>query len=239
MAFRTRLAIYLYCVLRATREPPAGLLGIDRSPVRAVDLAGLGAWVSDIATTPIVPSPGRAQSHDRVVRAALESETPLPARFGQVVASEMELRAALSERRQALESALKRVEGAIEMTVRMLVPAPTNDASARQVGGAGEGKGREYLERVAAVQRQERNVLAKAEIVRDRVRSAVEGLVRAESFSGAVAGSSLATVSHLVPKENVDAYRSALLALRSGDPALAIMVSGPWAPYSFSEGMGA
>ena len=237
-AFHTRLAIYLYCVLRATREPPAGLLGIDRSPVRAVDLGVLGAWVSDIVTTPVVPSPARAQSHDRVVRAAMETETPLPARFGQVVASEKELRVALSERREALESALRRVEGAIEMTVRMLVPASTNDAATGGVGGAAEGKGREYLERLAAVQREERNVLAKVAIVRDRVSLAVEGLVRAESFSGAAAGSSLATVSHLVPRENVDAYRSALLALRSDDPALAIMVSGPWAPYSFSEGIG-
>ena len=111
-AFHTRWQTY--CVLRATREPPAGLLGIDRSPVRAVDLVGLGAWVSDVGTTPVVASPGRAQSHDRVVRAAMESETPLPARFGQVVAGEAVLRAALSERREALESALKRVEGAIE-----------------------------------------------------------------------------------------------------------------------------
>jgi hypothetical protein len=46
-------------------------------------------------------------------------------------------------------------------------------------------------------------------------------------------------VSHLVPRENIDAYRNALLALRSEDPALAIMVSGPWAPYSFSEGISA
>lgn len=232
------MAIYLYCVLRATREPPVGLLGIDRSPVRAVDLGVLGAWVSDMATTPIVPSPGRAQSHDRVVRAALESETPLPARFGQVVASEAELRAALSERRDALTAALKRVEGAIEMTVRMLVAASTDEPSAQGTGGTAFGKGRAYLERVAAVQRRERNVLESAEIARDRVSSAVEGLVRAESFSGAVAGSSLATVSHLVPRENVDAYRRALLALRRDDPALAIMVSGPWAPYSFSEGIG-
>ena len=233
------MAIYLYCVLRETREPPAGLLGIDRSTVRAVDLGGIGAWVSDIVSTSVVASPAGAQSHDRVVRAALESQTPLPARFGQVVPTEAELRTALAARRGALESALKRVEGAIEMTVRMLVPGSTSESAEHAVADAGEGRGREYLERVAALQREERNVLAKAGIVRDRVSSAVGGLVRAESFSGAMAGSSLATVSHLVPRENIDAYRNALLALRSEEPALAIMVSGPWAPYSFSEGISA
>jgi hypothetical protein len=235
------LAIYLYCVLRATREPPPDLLGIDGSPVRAVDLGGLGAWVSDIDATPIVASPARARSHDRVVRAALERETPLPARFGQVVPSEADLQATLSERRGALEAALERVDGAIEMTVRMLVPQEAGSEPGEKARPEMRGfkSGRGYLEQVAALQREERNVLAKGRIVRDRVSSAVGGLVRAESFAGATSGSSLATLSHLVPRRNIDAYRNALLALRDEDPALAIMVSGPWAPYSFTEGIGA
>ncbi len=233
------MAIYLYCILRATREPPLNLLGIDGTPVRGVDLDGLGAWVSEMASMTVVPSPERAKEHDRVVRAALEDETPLPARFGQVVASEDELRAILSERRSILESALDRVAGAVEMTVRMLVPAPRRAPLDTSVAGAtGAASGRRYLERVAAVQREERNLLATAGILRDRVASAVGDLVRAQSFAGAVAGSSLATLSHLVPRERIEAYRRALQTLREQDPALTIMVSGPWAPYSFTEGIG-
>jgi hypothetical protein len=75
--------------------------------------------------------------------------------------------------------------------------------------------------------------------VRDRVSAALRGLVRAESFIAATPGSGMATLSHLVPRENLEAYRSALLVLRDEAPALAIMVSGPWAPYSFTEGVGA
>jgi hypothetical protein len=233
------LAIYLYCVLRATREPSASLRGIDGAPVRAIALSGLGVWVSDTEATTVAPSPERAREHDRVVRAALERETPLPARFGQVVVSEDELRAALSERHEVLEAALKKVEGAVEMTVRMLVPAPNVEAVEQSTGGrTGAESGRRYLERVAAVHREERNVLAKAGLIRDRVNSVVGDLVRAQSFAGAVAGSTLATLSHLVPRERIDAYRSALQTLREEDPALAIMVSGPWAPYSFTEGIG-
>jgi hypothetical protein len=195
--------------------------------------------VSDAAGTSVVPSPGRAREHDRVVRAALESETPLPARFGQIVAGEDELQTALSERRALLEAALKTVEGAVEMTVRMLVPAArSSHIEQAPVGREETQRGRRYLERVAASQREERDVLAKAALIRDRVNSAVGDLVRAQSFAGAVAGSTLATLSHLVPREGIDAYRSALQTLREEDPALAIMVSGPWAPYSFTEGIG-
>jgi hypothetical protein len=235
------LAIYLYCLLRATGDPPADLPGVDGANVRAIDLGGVAAWVSDVAGTAIVASPGRAQAHDRVVRTALERETPLPARFGQVLAGEPELRTAVSARREAFESALRRVDGTVEMTLRMLVPAPEHLETAGETAAGAQRatSGRDYLERVAAIQREERNVLARLAIVRDRVCSAVKGLVRAESLAGAAAGSSLVTVSHLVPRENIDAYRNAVQALRHEDPALAIMVSGPWAPYSFTEGIGA
>ena len=233
------MAIYLYCVLRATREPPAGLRGINAASVRRLDLGGLSAWVSDVATTAIVASPHRAQDHDRVVRAALEQETPLPARFGQVIAGESELRAALLERRTAFEAALDRVEGAVEMTIRMLVPGAARGARRGDPTDLERAaSGRRYLERVAAEQREERNVLARAGIMRDRVSSAVGPLVRAQSCASAGAGSSLVTLSHLVPRVNIDAYRNAILALRKEDPALAVMVSGPWAPYSFTEGIG-
>jgi hypothetical protein len=232
------VAIYLYCFLRATAEPTPPVLGIDGSPVRAVDLGGFGAWVSDTAGSAVPATPDRARQHDRVVRAALERETPLPARFGQIVPDETALREAVSSRRAAFEAALGRVTGMVEMTVRILVPRRENWASAGPSTEKPTTTGREYLERVAAVQREERNVLAEEGIVRGRVSSAVQGLVRAESFAHATTGSSMATVSHLVPREHIETYRSALLVLRDETPALAIMVSGPWAPYSFTEGVG-
>jgi alkylhydroperoxidase/carboxymuconolactone decarboxylase family protein YurZ len=233
------LAIYLYCLLRATAEPPPHLVGIDDAPVRTVDLGGLGAWVSETAASAIVATPERARRHDHVVRTALERETPLPARFGQVVSDERALAELVSSRRGAFESALERVEGTVEMTVRILLPRGADGGAAEQMTESGKGTttGRDYLERVAALQRQERNVLAEEGIVRGRVSSAVRGLVRAESFAGATSASRMATLSHLVPREHIEAYRSALLVLRNEVPALSIMVSGPWAPYSFTEGV--
>jgi alkylhydroperoxidase/carboxymuconolactone decarboxylase family protein YurZ len=229
--------IYLYCLLGAASEPPAGLVGVDETPVRAIGVGGLGAWVSDVSGTSMAASPARARDHDRVVRSALERETPLPARFGQIVADVGALTEMVASRRAALESALDSVSGSVEMTVRVLLPPGDTRATGPQPdrGERREITGRAYLERAAAEQRRERNVLALGGIVRERVSSAVQKLVRAEAFAGAQAGSSMATLAHLVPRENVEAYRSALLQLRDEEPTLAIMVSGPWAPYSFTE----
>lgn len=232
------MAIYLYCLLSGTREPPADLRGIDDSPVRAVDVGGLRAWVSDIDSSVVTPSPERARSHDRVVRAALELETPLPARFGQVVSDEAALEALLEPRRAAFSAALERLAGTVEMTVRVILPAHAREDPALTGQEGRAASGREYLERVAVTQRQERNLLAEAGIARERIRSAVRDLVRAESFAGAAAGSSMITVSHLIPRGHIEHYRRAIGALREDQPSLAIMVSGPWAPYSFAEAIG-
>ena len=206
--------------------------------MRAVDVGGLRAWVSDTGGSAVAPSPERARSHDRVVRAALELATPLPARFGQVISDEAALESLVEPRRAAFAAALDRLAGMVEMTVRAILPAPAREGP---IPTTQEGKtvsGREYLERVAATHREERNLLAKEGIVREHIRSAVGELVHAESFAGAAPGSSMMTVSHLISRGHIEDYRRAIGALREDQPSLAIMVSGPWAPYSFAEAIG-
>lgn len=229
------MAIYLYCLLRARVDPPSALLGIDGVPVRAVEVAGLRAWISETPQTQVAPTVDRAREHDRVVRAAMEVETPLPARFGQVVADHAALERTIASRREALAAALESVAGAVEMTVRVRIPVPGPAESSPDPRSAGEGRGRRYLERVAAAHRREQNVLAEEQIVRERVRQAVGSLVRAEAFAGTSARSQVASLSHLVPRDGITAYRSAIQALRVDNPALSLRVTGPWAPYSFTQ----
>ena len=203
-------------------------------PVHAVEVGGLRAWVSETPHAPVAPNVDRAREHDRVVRAAMEVETPLPARFGQVVADHAALEHVVASRREELAAALESVSGAVEMTVRVRIPVPPPAASSPDPASA-EGRGRRYLERVAAAHRREQNVLAEQQVVRERVRRAVGPLVRADAFAGPSAGSDVASLSHLVPRDRITAYRSAIQALRVDNPALSIRVTGPWAPYSFTQ----
>jgi hypothetical protein len=165
----------------------------------------------------------------------MQIETPLPARFGQVVADHASLEHVVAPRRQALAAALESVAGTVEMTVRVRIPASPPAESSPDPASAAEGRGRRYLERVAAAQRREQNVRAEEQVVRERVRQAVGPLVRAEAFAGTSAGSNVASLSHLVPRDRITAYRSAIQALRVDNPALSLRVTGPWAPYSFTQ----
>ena len=209
---------------------------MDGLPVHAVDVGGLQAWISETPHTHVAPTVDRARDHDRVIRAAMAIETPLPARFGQVVADHAALEHVITARRDGFAAALESVAGAVEMTVKVRLEtasAPTERAP--ETASAGEGHGRRYLERVAAAHRREQNVLAQEQIVRERVRQAVAPLVRAEAFAGTSAGSNVASLAHLVPRDRLSAYRSAIQALRADSPVLSLRVSGPWAPYSFTQ----
>jgi hypothetical protein len=230
------LAIYLYCLLGATVDPPSALRGIDGLPVRAVNVGGMCAWISDTPQTQLAPSVDGVRAHDRVVRAAMAIETPLPARFGQVLADHAALEHRIASRREGLAAALAAVAEAVEMTVKVrLETTIARGEPPVEPALAETGRGRQYLEQIAAAHRREQNVLAKEQIIRERVREAVAPLVRAEAFAGSSAGSRVASISHLVPRDRVTAYRRAVQALRDANPALSIRVSGPWAPYSFTQ----
>jgi hypothetical protein len=215
--------------------PSPSLRGLDGATVRIVDAGPLRAWVSDLTEGAASVTIERARAHDAVVRAALDVETPLPARFGQILASDDALRQSLDARRTELLRALERVRGAVEMTVRVLLQ-PSDAPAAMAPAGA---SGREYLAWLRERQRWERMVQAQADFLHKRIAEAVLGMVREEARALARPSAHLLSVSHLVPRDAVHSYRLALRALIDSEPLLRIMVSGPWAPYSFAELLGA
>jgi hypothetical protein len=226
------MATYLYCLLtEASGAGAPSLRGIEGAPVRAVEAGPLLAWVSDLSEGAVTATVERVRAHDAVVRAALEIETPLPARFGQTFPDDGALRASIERRREALLQALARVRGTVEMTVRALLD-PTPPAPGRAPTGE---SGREYLAWLRERERKERAARTQADFLHRRISDAVLGMVREEARAPAQPSAGSLSVSHLVPRDAVTNYRLTLRALIEGDPQLRLMVSGPWAPYSFAE----
>lgn len=242
--------VYLYCLLTAGGEPPpVTVRGIGGAAVRTVEAGSVRAWVSDIPDEPLAPTVEEVRAHDAVVQAALAVETPLPARFGQVIAGDEALRAMLQRRGAEMRSALERVAGSAEMTVRLLLALP--DAAAversapeasgasgpRATGGARDvvAPGRAYLDGVRARLARADAFTDQAGFLHERVAAATAGLATSEWREPIEPGSRLLTLAHLVPKAALPAYRQALRACFAAPPPLRGMITGPWAPYSFSR----
>lgn len=220
--------ITVFCV-RGVGDPPPpeGLTGPGGGVVRVVDQGPLAVWVSD-ATAPADVDAIRA--HDAVVRAALRSATPLPARFGTAFANEWELRASLREREGELLAALARVAGKVEMGLRVEWEEGGGQASSAEPVRSG----RDYLE----ARRREVNARAalreRAERLLDEVESRVvqQGTVTVRTLlpEPGVAG----VMAHLVHRHVVGVYRSRVEDARSAFPRVNLRLTGPWAPYSFA-----
>jgi hypothetical protein len=230
------MPVYLYCIVPAGVAPPRELAGLDALPVRALDVGALSAWVSDFTDAHASSTLARARAHDLVVRAAMLQATPLPARFGQVLADDSALRETLAGREAGLRTALHRVRGAVEMNVNVLLDEGPADVPSVPAMGAEEGsRGRAHMERLRARVHAETAMRRRADFLQDRIRHVVAPFVRAEVRLDFGPRSRSLPLAHLVPHEHLTQYRAALAALRDREPELKLMLSGPWAPYSFAS----
>lgn len=222
--------LHAYCVRRAGDPPPdRELTGVDGSAVELLEAGGLGLWIS--AEAGGAATLQRAQEHDRVVRAALRSATPLPIRYGTRFADADRAAETLREKREEFLAALERVSGRVEMGIRVRWTAPDPRGAGAPPPAAGPG--RAYLEarRREREERERVRALAEEVVVGVERRFAELELPAARLLlpEPGVAG----TLAHLVRRSALRRYRERVAEARGELPHLELLLSGPWAPYSF------
>ena len=159
--------------------------------------------------------------HDVITRLTQRPAAILPARFGSL-ADEASLRSLVASRRHEIRSALERVRGCRQMTIRIFGGADGLEPGPRPAAQSGT----EFLER-----RRAGSKIVSPHV--EAVRTELAPLVRAERVV-ADRCSGLLTVFHLVPTASLGRYRH--LAARIG-PNVAprrVTVTGPWPVFAFT-----
>ena len=212
--------IYLYAI--GEREARVDEPGFDERPVEAVRHGRLSAYVSRDVTADVAPTPANLLRHDGVVAAAMRSGAVLPMRFGTLVRYEDDLHAVLDEREEALARRLERVRGRVELGARALWRRDREPAAAAD-------SGREFLQ--AKLRR------------REAAREAAQALHRPLAELAADASCTLLprddtafSAAYLVDRTRAPELEDRAAALRTASEDVELVVSGPWPPYSFSEG---
>jgi hypothetical protein len=225
------VGLYAYCVSPATNLPDPSLTGLDDRPVEAVLIEDLAVWVSRLDRPQ--PSVEAVQAHNRVAEAAITEEvTPVPLRFGQWLEDEAALRHALGERLAGYRDQLRQFAGCLEFGLRLIDPAGAEKA--RDVHASAATSGLEYMQALRESSRLAEQQRQRAEQVRAGVQETLQPLVRAERVQDERTAHAVVTLAHLVARSDFDEYRARARRLRTMFPALRLLVSGPWPPYSFA-----
>ncbi len=117
-------ASYVYAITNRVENLVYGDIGIDGAAVYAIPLGPVAAVVSDIADRSIRPERSKLAAHHGVVKRLMEERTVLPVAFGTIADSPQAVLGILSDNREVFVEQLNRVQGTVEMGLRVTWDVP-------------------------------------------------------------------------------------------------------------------
>ena len=186
------------------------------APLSAVASHGLALVCAPAAHVEV--SPEVLWRHEEVVEALMEDRDLLPVRFGTRLDDETAAARALGERHEELASALDRVRGAVELSVRVLGERPEGpDADGVVFIGVNEWDAESDA--------------------RAFMREFGLSYVNAPDPTGQLAvelGVTGIPETYLVDRSAVEPFAEQVSRLQHANPRLRLLCTGPWPPYSFT-----
>lgn len=241
---------YMYGLIRATKDRDFGHVGLPvlgtPAQVHTVRVGDIGAVVSDFpANERLLPLRRNLEPHNRVIRDIMADMTIVPMSFGHVARNETEVVKALRGNREAIESELKRLDGKIEMTLRVLWDVPnifehlvSEDRELARVRDEMFGRsspptqaekidlGKMFEDRLSLARRRDADRLTG--VFRPYVVEVKENDPKEEKM--------VAHLSFLVRRELLKTFEKKLYQAASTFPDVYVFdYNGPWAPFSFVD----
>ncbi|MBZ5553937.1 MAG: GvpL/GvpF family gas vesicle protein [Acidobacteriia bacterium] len=236
---------YLYAVVGNTGEEKYGEFGIDGSDVYSIPSGKVAAVVSNLAVERVRPERARLAAHQEVLKRLLVHTTPLPMSFGVLADSPQAIRKMLSRNQQMLLEQLRRVEGKVEMGLRISWDVPNifeyfvitheelRQARDQLLGGPREPTQEDKIEvgrlfdRLLNDDRQSHLELVD-EILSRRDTEVMQLNCRSER--------EVLNVACLVKRESTPQFEADVFEVaKHFDNNFALNYNGPWAPHNFVE----
>ncbi len=238
------MSFLIYCVLNGRRGPARpSVRGVRNRPVWVLECGGLCAAVSDAEPSPTdmrQPDCSPAQldqllAYARAVEAFSRGETIVPMRYGCCLGTINEVRTWVAKRAPELRQLLDRLEGCVEMGVR-IAPSRASTTRPAAAGAALRAAARAPRNAGAAYLAARRNELALDDSIEHAAQDArigLRALARECVMETAAPGQRpMVSLYFLVEKAKLNAWRAAFARIAAAVDA-AMLLSGPWPPYNF------
>jgi len=234
---------YLYAVVRAGVGAPE-VEGLEGARPVVIEAGGLGVLASPISCGAVRPRRANLAAHQRVVAAAAKG-TALPLAFGMIVRSIEEARGMLETHGEALAGELERIDGCVEMGVRVrvdgadpvsfLVEQDTRLRSMRDELVAAGADAPHHL-RVAVGEAFAKRLEQERDGAYTGLVSAVNDAAHEVTENAPKADAELANAAFLVSRDELGAFEAAVHAFAASlSDEYAIDLTGPWAPHHFVD----
>ena len=238
-------AVYVYGVVAAGEAPQLDTDGVAGCAVRTIAHDELCALVSDLDSTTLTAARA-VRAHWRVLEAAGERATVVPARFGTVLASDDAVRDdLLTANADGLSAMLRELAGRVQLRVKgtydeerllrdVVAASPQIAALRRRVLGRPGAAG--YYDRIRLGEAVAGEVARRRETDAQRARRQLEPLAVATRVEELGAPDAAFDLSFLVERATLDAFGGRVAALRDelGD-RVTVRYVGPMPPFSFAD----
>jgi Gas vesicle synthesis protein GvpL/GvpF len=252
----TGTATYLYAITRPLPDGElAGLRGVVDAPVRAVGAGQLSGLASTVELAEFGEQALRtnledlrwlertARQHDEVVRASAQVRTTVPLRLATICTDDAAAIRKLAELGPKAVGVLDELAGREEWGVKLFAVEPSGPTEAARVAesASASSSGAAYLRRRRQeLDRRSEQVELDAHEAERLFRQLERTAVRAhrhrpqdQRLTG-VSAPMLLNAAYLVERDRAEEFRRAVDELAGNRPPEAVVVTGPWPPYSFA-----
>ncbi len=227
-------AFYVYAIVGRGVTLPGSVSGDDLALLPCRDIGAVASQLKQSGAPPVTME--AVPRHESVVEAVRQQGPALPVRFGTVFRDAAAVTSALAERYDALVADLERIGDKVELCLTALwANAPADDASlsAHPENTDGESAGARYLLTRAAEARRHDAIEEHARALAEECDDVLGGLAL-EGRMTLVPTSGIAfRTAYLLERQDVAAFRMEFEQARRAQHELRILLTGPWAPYSF------
>lgn len=226
--------LYLYAI--TGRLPPVaiGRSGVQGAPVFVLECGPLAAVVSRyVGPGPVQVDAESALCHEGVVEELFERRATLPVRFGTVMGDESRVRQQLGDREDAYLWALDKVQGRVELGVRVLGVRVLGVDGQPPSSPPARTSGRDYLMDRLKEEHRVQARRAEAQLQAGTLCARLSGLAADTALQLTPTPGLLFSASFLVDREKVAAFGREVARLEGESASLRFLLTGPWPAYSF------
>ncbi|NCA69382.1 MAG: GvpL/GvpF family gas vesicle protein [Sphingobacteriia bacterium] len=236
---------YIYAFIPDAGTMRLGRIGLEEAEVYTIGDGRVAAVVSNLAGSRIRPQRRNMAAHQEVLKRLMRDQTPLPAAFGLLAESDAAIVRILADNQESFLDQLARVEGAVEMGLRMTWDVPNifeyfvsahSELQEMRDLYFRDGDTLTQDQMINLGRTFERLLESDREDYTDRVEAVMQGCCREIKRNNCRTEKEIMNLACLIDRKDQERFEKAVLqAARPFDNNYAFDFNGPWAPHNFVE----